>query len=87
MTAHTALFRSMTLITAIITVAVLAKHAWIAALTSAFTTLICIRLYQNLRWRSIRTVYEYYIALNALPREASAGSSESKFAADVHTQE
>jgi hypothetical protein len=75
MTAHTALFRSMTLIAAVTTVVVLAKKAWIGALLGAITTAISIRLYQHLRWQSIRTVYEYYVALNAVPRRVVAVQS------------
>jgi hypothetical protein len=68
-TAHTALFRSMTVIAFATTAALFAKAEWKAALFSALVTAICIRLYQHLRWRGIRMVYEYYIGLNAVPRE------------------
>ena len=67
MTAHTALFRSMTLIAGFVTLSLLLKRSWFPAFLCAFTTGICLQLYLNLRWRSIRIVYEYYLALQALP--------------------
>ncbi len=71
MTAHTALFRSMTLIAGVVTLAVLVKRLWVPALLCVLTTAICILLYKHLRWRSIKIVYEYYIALQALPTGAT----------------
>jgi hypothetical protein len=63
MAAHTALFRSMTLIIALTTIVQLVHKQWPAGAARAVLALRSIKIYQNLRWRNIQTVYEYYIAL------------------------
>jgi hypothetical protein len=66
MAAHTALFRSMTLIVALTAIVQLGHKQWLASTMCAVLAAICTRIYQSLRWRNIRTVYEYYIALQSL---------------------
>lgn len=77
MSAHTALFRSLTLIAIFGAVAEGVKRAWLQGILSAVIAVIYVRMYQHLRWRSIRIVYEYYVALNAIPKSSEQSNRDA----------
>ena len=76
LSAHTALFRSMTVLATLTTLVVLGKRLWISSLLCALLATVCLFMYRMLRWTNLRTVFEYYIALAALPTVSQAQAAK-----------
>jgi len=70
MTAHTALFRSMTLVITFTAIVELVHTKWMGGVACLILAACSVSIYQKLRWKNIQTVYEYYIALHALSKHA-----------------
>jgi hypothetical protein len=64
--AHTALFRTMSLVLVLTAVLEFFHFDWTWGFVSTGTAIISFFIFIHLRWQRLQTVYEYYVALHAV---------------------